>query len=49
MYVAFQVDWIRDNLGPTLKNSTFKDVAIIAHDDTKLTLAHVVPLVSRIL
>lgn len=31
--------WIGDNLGPTIRNSTFSDLKIMLHDDNRLTLS----------
>ncbi|XP_075984131.1 lysosomal acid glucosylceramidase-like [Anticarsia gemmatalis] len=36
--IDYMGEWIANNLGPTLRNSTFKDVKIIAGDDQSYTV-----------
>ncbi|KAJ8974327.1 hypothetical protein NQ317_002510 [Molorchus minor] len=42
---SLQARWIRKNLAPTLHNRSYDDLKIIIHDDDRLTIPHVVPLV----
>ncbi|KAJ8974330.1 hypothetical protein NQ317_002513 [Molorchus minor] len=39
-----QSKWIKENLGPTLRNSSYENVKIMIHDDSRLTFAQVVPV-----
>ena len=39
-------EWIRDHFGPTIRNSTFKDIKIMAHDDQRILLPWMLKLVS---
>lgn len=45
MEISFKNRWIRDNFGPTIRNSSFKDLKIILHDDIRLTLPFYLPKV----
>lgn len=36
--INFQRSWIKNYFGPTIRNSTYKDLKIIAHDDQTLLL-----------
>ncbi|KAJ8927687.1 hypothetical protein NQ314_019823 [Rhamnusium bicolor] len=39
-----QNKWIKENLGPSLRESVHKDIKILIHDDDRLTVPYVVPL-----
>ncbi|KAJ8912279.1 hypothetical protein NQ315_016777 [Exocentrus adspersus] len=42
--VTEKMKWLKQNLGPSLRKSIHKDLKIIIHDDARLTIPYVVPL-----
>ncbi|KAJ8924253.1 hypothetical protein NQ315_007045 [Exocentrus adspersus] len=39
--------WIGENLGPTIRNSKYKDLKIMIHDDSRITLPLLLPIINN--